>query len=113
MKVRNKRGANIGNSLDHFLMVATLRLRTAVMPKNKNIVKRVSNYCIERLKSPQVLGNFNAQISQQATKLSSFQIGTTQHWGAVKGIFRCADGDETVSRSYTGRRKWMSENTWM
>ena len=112
MNVRNKRGADIGNSLDHFLMVATLRLRTAAVPKNKNIVQRAPNYCIEKLKTPQVLGNFNAQISIQSTNLSSSQISTTQHWAAVKGIFRSA-GDDTVGRPPRGRRKWMSENTWM
>ena len=43
MNVRIKRGADIGNSLDHFLMVATLRLRTAAVPKKKNIVPRAPN----------------------------------------------------------------------
>ena len=31
MNVHNKRGADIGNSIDHFLMLATLRLRTAAV----------------------------------------------------------------------------------
>ena len=70
MNVRNKRGADIGSSIEHFLMVAILRLRTASMPKNKNIVQKAPNYCIEELKTPQVLGNFNAQISTQSTNLS-------------------------------------------
>ena len=55
MNVRKKRRANIGNSLEHFLMVAILRLRTAAVPKNKNIVQSAPNYCIEKLKTPQVL----------------------------------------------------------
>ena len=54
MNVRNKRGADIGNSLDHFHMVATLRLQTVAVTKNKNIVQRAPNYCIEKLKTPQV-----------------------------------------------------------
>ena len=92
-------------------MVATLRLRTAV-PKNKNIVQRAINYCIEKLKTPQVPGKFNAQISIQSSNLSSFQISTTQHWKAVKAIFLSA-GDDTNGRPPSGRRQWMSENTWM
>ena len=31
MTVRNKKGADIGNSLDHFPMVATVRVRTAII----------------------------------------------------------------------------------
>ena len=99
MNVRNKRGADIRNSLDQFLMVAMV----ADVPKNKNIVQRATNYCIERLKTPQVLGNFNAQISVLSTNLSSCQIGTTQHslcW-------------RLVGRQPRGRRKWMYKNTWM
>ena len=102
MNVRNKREADIGNSLAHFLLVAALRLRTVAVPKNKNIAQRASNYCIEELKTPQVLGNFNAQISIQSTNLSSSEFCTTQYWEAVKGIVR-----------YAADEKWMSENTWM
>ena len=35
MNVRNKRGADIGNSPDHFLIVATLRVRTAAVSKKQ------------------------------------------------------------------------------
>ena len=104
MNVRNKRGADIENSLDHFLKLATLSLRTAAVPKNKHIVQRAPNYCIERLKTPQVLGNFSAQ-TQQATNLNSPQIGTTKHLATVKGVFRSA-GDETVGRPPRVRRKF-------
>ena len=82
------------------------------MLKNKNIVQRALNYCNEKLKTPHVLGNFNAQISIQSTNLSSSQISTTQPWEAVKGIFRSA-GDDTVRRPPRACRKWMSNSTWM
>ena len=67
--------------LTRFLMVASLP--TAAVPKNKNILQRAPNYCIQKLRTPQVLGNFKTQISIQSANLSSSQSSTTQHWKAL------------------------------
>ena len=51
-------------------------------------------------------------IHKYATNLNLSEFSTTQHWEVLKGISRFA-GDYTIASPPRGRRKWMSENTWM
>ena len=68
--VRNKRGADIGYAHDHHLMIATLRLRTAVAKKRAEEARLAPTYFTERLKCPIFLKNFNEKVIQYASSLA-------------------------------------------
>ena len=71
--VRNKRGADIGFVHDHHLMIATLRLRTAVAKKCGEEARRAPTFFTDRLKCPTFLTNFSKTIVHHATYLATPQ----------------------------------------
>lgn len=112
LDVRNKRGADKGVLHDHHLMVATVRLRTAAVKRDTLITRRTPKYFTERLQNPVVAAAFRKQINERTNNINtSPTVSATQHWEAIKTIYRTA-GDEVVGRPPRGHRPWMSDKTW-
>jgi hypothetical protein len=106
LDVRNKRSADIAS--DHHLVIGEIRLRVARVQRREE--KIGCRYDVRRLENPEVK---RAYVEQLETRASELPNGGTveEQWTGIKNAF-VTTSDETLGKVRSGRREWMSDETW-
>ncbi|XP_055622491.1 craniofacial development protein 2-like [Toxorhynchites rutilus septentrionalis] len=106
LDVRNKRSADIAS--DHDLVIGEIRLRVARVQRREE--KIGCRYDIRRLENPEVKRAFVEQLEARASELPPG--GTVEEqWTGIKNTFTTTS-DETLGKLRSGRREWMTDETW-
>ena len=106
LDVRNKRSADIAS--DHHLVVAEIRLRVArILQREEKVGCR---YDTRRLENAEVKRAFVEQLEARASELPPG--GTVEEqWTNIKNAY-ITTSDETLGKLRSGRREWISDETW-
>ena len=91
-----KKEADIGTLRDHYLMVAKLRLRTAVVKHACGKTRRTPTYFTRRLIVPEIQKLFTNDLKQHIDSMKTFEPSNLS-WESVKEVYRAA-GDSVVGK---------------
>ncbi|XP_055634032.1 craniofacial development protein 2-like [Toxorhynchites rutilus septentrionalis] len=106
LDVRNKRSADIAS--DNHLVIGKIRLRVARVQRREE--KIGCRYNIRRLENPEVKSAFVEQLEARASELPPG--GTVEEqWTGIKNTFTTTS-DETLDKLRSGRRDWITDETW-